>query len=253
MGYVEGLHRNLNVVEILLFEQTDLPKGSGHHVVDHTVFSLFNFTHLGKLVHQVHVTREAPGAPNTTHRRETTEIDADTDGNTPGFGCLDHLAHLVFVPQVAGVEPQTVYSPLCALQSQLVVEVDVGDQRNMNLPPDLRHSLGCFHIRYSAPDNLTPCLFQFVDLTNGGSNVTGIRLGHRLDGNVGTATDFDAADVNRLGRTTIIHNSFLFWPNPEAELSFFSVGSNSLWRIESDLEHRPWIQPMNTSEAKAHR
>ena len=103
-GNVEGLHGYFYLVEVLFFQQADFPQCRGHHVVDDAVIALMGFTGLGQLVDQVHVAGEAPGTADAAHRRQAAEVDSNTDGNTPGLGGLDHLAHLVFVSQVAWVQ-----------------------------------------------------------------------------------------------------------------------------------------------------
>ena len=71
--------------------------------------------------------------PDTTHRGETAKVDADADGDSPVLGCAHHLAHLVLVPKVAGVQPQTIDAAFRAFQSQPVMKVDVRDQGNVDL------------------------------------------------------------------------------------------------------------------------
>ena len=203
--HVKGLHGNLDLVEILLLQQADLPQGGGHHVVHYAVVARLRFAGLGQTVHQVHVAGEAAGASDTAHWREAAEIDADADGDVALLGRLHHLAHLVFVAQVARIESQAVHAAGGALQGQLVVEVDVGDERNVNLLFDLRHRLGGLHIGHRRADNLATRLFQLVDLSHRRLHVAGVGFSHRLDGHIGVAAHLHAAHVHRFGNSPFRH------------------------------------------------
>ncbi len=115
-GHVKGFQGNLDLVEVLLFQQADLPQGGGHHVVDNAVLALPGLARLGQLVHQVHVPGESPGPPDAAHRREAAEVHADADGDLALLGRPDHLPHLALVAQIARVEAQAVHTAFDALQ-----------------------------------------------------------------------------------------------------------------------------------------
>jgi hypothetical protein len=87
---------------------------------------------------------------------------------------------------------------------------------------DFGHRLGRLHIGHRAANNLAAGLFQLVNLPDGCRYVPGVRLGHRLHGNIGPATDLHAADIDRLGNSASVHNVALTHPQ---------------WLVESTLKH----------------
>ena len=180
-------------------------------MVHDAVLPLPGLSGLGQLVDQVHVPGEAPGAPDAAHRGQAAEIDPDPDGYVPLLGNLHHFFHLVFVAQVAGIQAQAVHPAHSALDGQLVVEVDVGDERDVDLLLDFRHGLGRFHVGHRRPDDVAARLFQFVNLAHGGLHVPRIGLGHGLDGDVGVPAYFHAADVHWLGSASLLHGSNSRW------------------------------------------
>ena len=203
-GNVKGLHGNLDLVEVLFFQQADFPKGGGHHVIDDAVVAGLGLAGFGQAVDQVHVAGESAGATDAAHRGETAEVHADADGDVAFLGGLDHFAHLVGVAKVAGIEAQAVHAAGGALQGQLVMEVDIGNQGNVNLLLDLGHCLGGFHVGHRRADDFTTRLFQLVNLAHGGLHVAGVGFSHGLDGNVGATANFHTANVHGFGNSPFV-------------------------------------------------
>ena len=87
------------------------------------------------------------------------------------------------------------------------MEVDVRNDWNVDLALNFAKGIGSFHVRDSAPDDLTTCGFKLVNLTHGSSDVTGVRFGHGLDGYGGVTTHLYASDPNGLGYSTLSHVS----------------------------------------------
>ena len=204
--HVKGFHGNLDLVEVLLFEQADLPEGGGDHVVDDAVIAGLGLAGLGQPIHQVHVAGKTAGPADAAHGREAAEIHADADGDITFLGSGDDLAHLVFVAQVAGIEAQAVDATLRAFQRKLVVEMDVGDQRYPDLLLDLRHRLGSFHVGHRGADDLASRFLEFVDLPDRRLDVASVGLRHRLYGDVGATANLDSADVHRFGNPALVHS-----------------------------------------------
>ena len=126
-------------------------------------------------------------------------------GTFQGLGRGGHFAHLVLVAQVAGVEAQAVNAAFEALEGELVVEVDVGDERDVYPLLYLAHGDGGVHVGNGGADDVAARLFQLVNLAHGGRHVAGIGLGHGLDGDFGVAAHLDAADVDRFGWPSLSH------------------------------------------------
>ena len=145
---VKGFHGDFDLLKVLLFQQADFPQRGRHHVVNDAVIAFLGLARLGQLVDQVHVPGEPARPSDAAHRRQAAKIHADADGDVALFGRFHHLPHLVLVPQVAGVQPQTVHATRGAFQRQLIVKVDVGNQRYVDLLLDLRHRFGRVHVRH---------------------------------------------------------------------------------------------------------
>ena len=68
-------------------------------------------------------------------------VDADAQWYAVGARRVDHRAHAVFTADVAGIDAQTGDAEFGDAQRDLVVEVDVGDQRHGDLLADLTEGL----------------------------------------------------------------------------------------------------------------
>jgi len=62
------------------------------------------------------------------------------------------------------------------------VEVDIGNQRDMNPLSDSSNRPGRFFVDDGDPDNFAACLFKTPNLTNRPWNVPCVGLCHRLNG-----------------------------------------------------------------------
>ena len=67
-------------------------------------------------------------------------IHPDTNRDVVVAGGTDHRPHTLFLANVAGIEAQAVDAELGHTQSDLVVEVDIGHQRYLDLVPDTAKS-----------------------------------------------------------------------------------------------------------------
>ena len=73
--------------------------------------------------------REKPRVrPMPADRGQAAEVYPDADGDVALLGFFHDQADLVLVAEVAGVEAKAVNPSVGALQGELVVEVDVGDE-----------------------------------------------------------------------------------------------------------------------------
>ena len=120
-------------------------------------------------------------------------VDADADGNALLIAHVRHGFYLVLPADIARVDADGVDTPLRALQGELVVEVDVGDQGNVDLLLDLVHSLRRRLIGDGHPDDLASGGLQLLDLGHGGSHVIGLCIAHGLDRHRGAAAHGDLA------------------------------------------------------------
>ena len=86
-----------------------------------------------------------------------------------------------------------------AIKRKLVIEVNVGDQRDANLFLDFAQLFRRFAHRHGAANDLAAGRLQIPDLLHRGAHVARIGLGHRLDGDRRIAADLDLAELNLSG------------------------------------------------------
>ena len=121
---------------------------------------------------------------------QRTGIDADTDRDVALARGLDP----VLATDVARIDAQAVHSQLGDAQGDAIVEVDVGDQRHVDLLLDLAERLGGVHVGDGNPHDVRTGIFQAADLRDGGSDVAGLGVGHALHGDRRIAAHRDVAD-----------------------------------------------------------
>src|SRR6185503_21240245 len=108
-----------------------------------------------------------------------------------------NLTHTLVCTDVAGIESQLVDARFEGHQREFVMEVNVGDER------DVRHALadlfqrhGRVVVRNGKADDLTTCADHLVDLRDSSAHVRSISLCHRLNRNGSATTDLNVLDLN---------------------------------------------------------
>jgi len=148
---------------------------------------------------------EPLGSADAPHRWEASEVNTDTNWHVTLFGSAHNLSYLVFIAQVSGVQTEAVYTTFKAFKGKLVMEMDIGNQGNIDLFLDFSHRLSRISVGHCAADQFASGLFQFVDLFDRGFHVSSVSLGHGLDCDVRATAYLNAAHVDRLGCSTITH------------------------------------------------
>src|SRR5712691_1389933 len=124
-------------------------------------------------------------------------VDADADGNLALLGEVDDLLHEALAPDVAGIQSEPVHPLLEGDQGELVVEVDVGDERDADLALDLAELLGGLANGHRATHDLAAGRFQRPDLQERRLDVARVGLRHRLYGDGGVAAHLELAQLDR--------------------------------------------------------
>ena len=106
------------------------------------------------------------------------------------------LRDLVGTADVAGVQAHAVGTGVNRLQRQRVVEVDVGDHRDRRALDDRAQRLDVLLARHGAANDVRARLGHSIDLRHRRLEVGGLRLGHRLNDDRGSAADRNTADVD---------------------------------------------------------
>src|SRR5207302_7518173 len=99
---------------------------------------------------------------------QATGVDADAHGQALVLGLADDLAVAVVAADVAGVDADLVDGVVHRRQGHLVVEVDVADERNLDLPPDLAQHGGVFGLGHGDADDLAAGFFEAADFGEDG-------------------------------------------------------------------------------------
>ena len=140
------------------------------------------------------------------HRRiERTRVHADTDGNAARFGLGRDELDVLGLADVARIQAQRLHAGLERAERELVLEVDVGDDRHRRTRHDLRQPLGRFLFVARAADDVAAGRGQRVDLRQRAVDVGRLRGGHRLDRDRCVAADGDPADHHLAGLPTRSH------------------------------------------------
>ena len=170
-------------------------------MIDDAELTQIHVRAFGKLVHPVGVAGNAPGCADASHRGQAAEVDADADGHASVFGGVYDGLDLLPGADVAWVQPKAVHPTLQRLKSKLVVEVDVGDNGDADALDYTGQGFGRLHVRHGTANNVAAGLGGLFDLTDGGVDVAGVRLGHGLNRDRGVPAYLDVADVYRLGNS----------------------------------------------------
>ena len=175
--HVRGLDRHLEVQEIVVLENMDVPKRAFHQGLG-TGFGIF----------LQEIALQGPG------------VDADAHGApmVPGRG--DDLADPVHGTDVAGIDAQAGRPRLGRFDGTAVMEMDIGDDGHCHLADDLRQGPARFLVGAGNADDIDARLFQFADLGDGPLDIGGRGIGHGLDGNQRIAAHGHGADADLPGR-----------------------------------------------------
>lgn len=130
-------------------------------------------------------------------------VDADANRDVLVAGAVHHRANARFVTDVARVDAQAVYAVFGNLQRDAIIEMDIGDQRHVDLLLDQLERLGGVHGRNRNADDVDAHALQRFDLINRCFNIGGTGVGHRLHGNRRAITNRHLADVNACRFSTV--------------------------------------------------
>jgi hypothetical protein len=99
--------------------------------------------------------------------------------------------HLFFTPNISGVKTKAIDTSRYRSKGKSMIEMDVGDQWDMDLLFDGLNCLSGSHIRNSDADNFASRILKPMDELDRGRNIMCECIGHRLHSNWGLVADFD--------------------------------------------------------------
>ncbi len=171
---IGGLDGHHHVVKVQLLQQADVEEGAFRQGLRRGALVLFQ-----------HLPFQAAG------------VDPDADGQVffPAGG--HHLAHLLLVPNVAGVDADLVRPGVDRFDGQPVVELDIRHQgqlgtRLLDGGDEFRSPL----LGHRHPVDLTPGLAEGLGLADVGLDIVQGGAEHRLDGDRAAAANGHRADLN---------------------------------------------------------
>ena len=135
---------------------------------------------------------------------EGAGVDADADRDAGLLGRLDDSLDLLLAADVARVEAQGVDALMDGLERELVVKVDVRDERHRDLAQDVAEVLRGLHVGHGETHDVATRCLQGADLGDGRFGVRRLRIRHRLHGDGRPAADGDLADVDLARRTALL-------------------------------------------------
>ena len=124
------------------------------------------------------------------HRRiERTGVDADADRQAVILRFARDELDVLGLADVAGVEPQRLHAGFDRGERELVLEVDVGDDRHRRTGHDLREADRGFFLVARAAHDVGAGRGERVDLRERAVDVGGLGGGHRLHRHACVAAD----------------------------------------------------------------
>ena len=114
-------------------------------------------------------------------------INADTDRDILRFAGVGDRLDAAVIADVAGIDADLIHACGDGLQRELVIKMNVGDDRHRYRFFECGDQPNCLHMRNSGTDDLTSCRFQLLRLCDRAFDILGGLVQHRLD------TDFSAA------------------------------------------------------------
>ena len=175
-------------------------------MVNNGVLAFGCFAHLGQHIHAVRVAGEAARYADAANRRQAAEVDADANRYLPSLRLQHNRFNFFAVADIAGVKAKAIHAALQGFESKLVVEVDVGDKRDVNLLLDSGERLCRFHVWHGTAYYLAACFLDFADLPHSGGDIARVGLCHRLNGNGRVTANLDVAYIDRLSYTSLLHS-----------------------------------------------
>ncbi len=134
---------------------------------------------------------------------QRTGVDADTDRDAFVAGSIDHGTDTIFAADIAWIDTQAIDAEFGHAQGDLIVEVNVGNQRQRHTLLDPAKGFRGFHRRHRDPYDIGAGIGQALDLPDRCVDITGFGVSHALYGNRRIATDRNATHPDLAGLATL--------------------------------------------------
>ena len=134
---------------------------------------------------------------------ERARVHADADRDAPLARRVDYRTYALRLTDVAGVEAQLRHARLGSFESQLVVEVYVGDERHRRVLDQLGKIVRRHLVGHGGADDLDAGVGEPLDLGDRDHQVDRAGERHRLDGNRCAAADRHVPDHYAAGALAV--------------------------------------------------
>ncbi len=107
-------------------------------------------------------------------------VHAYANRNPVVTGRIDHRLDAVFTADIAGVDAQAIHTQIGNSQGDLVVKMNISNQRHAGQLANLTKRLGRFHAGNRHPHDISTGSFQTLNLVDRSRHITGFGVGHTL-------------------------------------------------------------------------
>ena len=157
---------------------------------------------------------------------ERSGVDADADGDAPLARRRDDLLDALRPADIAGVDAQCRNALRHRLERELVVKVDVRNERRLDLPYDIAEVLRRRHVGHGDAHNVAARRREFAYLLYRRLRVRRLRIAHGLHGDRRPASDGNISNVDLPRRAAFIHRHREGQPPAKIRTTSFFIASS---------------------------
>ena len=121
-------------------------------------------------------------------------INANSNRNMSLFSCLNDSINALHRANVSWVNTERCRSSLCSFKRQLIVKVNIGNNRKWRVFANLFKAIEGPCVWNCHTDNLAPCLGKPLDLKERCIWIISFSGAHRLNGNGSAAANLDRSN-----------------------------------------------------------
>ena len=134
-------------------------------------------------------------------------VDTDTDRDFPIFADIHNCFYSIFSADITGVDADLGSAAFRSSNGQLIVKVDIRNQRQRTFLADFRKASCALHIRHSQSGDLTAGCSQLTDLGKRTFYIRSFGVEHGLDHHRRTAADENTANIDLSGHIDLLRTA----------------------------------------------
>ena len=137
-------------------------------------------------------------------------VDSDPDRKMLFAAFFDDGTGMRLISDIAGIDADRIGAGIGCLESEKIVEMNIRNDRNMDLRLDLGNGFGILFIENRKADDLTAVAFQVQHLLNRFVDALGRDIGHGLQNDLVLVADLYVSDHDGPGFCSFHSTSILF-------------------------------------------